>query len=78
LKKSDICIYEQVEDSSQSSCQSRDTIIKLENAVNVESSVDGTVTHLFKRKRKREKERKREGRKERKKEYTNSKHLHLN
>lgn len=40
----------------------RDTIIKLENAVNVESSMDGTVAHLFKRKREREKD----GRNERK------------
>jgi hypothetical protein len=33
-----------------------DTITKLENAVNVESSMDGTVAHLFKRKRARGKQ----------------------
>jgi hypothetical protein len=48
----------------------RDTIIKMENAVNVESS----MAHWFKGKRESEKER----RKERKTEKTNCKHSHLN
>lgn len=53
-----------------------DTITKLENAVNVESSMDGTVAHLFKRKRVGEKEggknkRKKEKKKRKKKERIN-------
>jgi len=46
----------------------RETIIKKENAVNVESSMDGTVAHLFKGKSERKGERK----KERKKKQTAS------
>jgi hypothetical protein len=43
--------------------------MKMENAVNVESSMDGTVAHLFKGKREREGG---EGERERKKKQTAS------